>query len=382
MAEAFKHLINPETVRTAGQHLQRVWPAFDRARFEALALDGLDALEFKSRALHLCAAFEATLPEDFDQAADIIEASLKPVTSTSVDPDKELGLLKTDDTGLAGWALWATGEYIARRGLNHPERALQALHAITQRFTAEFAIRPLIVAHPELVFKTLASWTNDPSAHVRRLVSEGSRPRLPWGLRLKSLVLDPSPTLPLLRALQDDPSEYVRRSVANHLNDIGKDHPDVLAQWLGEHLPSADRARQRLLRHASRSLIKSGHAQVMNHWGLGQAFEGTVQWQVSPQAIHVGEAISLSLQLQSGSSQHQSLEIDYLVHHVKANGQTSPKAFKGCRLTLAPGASVTWQKQHSLRPITTRRYHPGTHLVELQINGQVMASAPFELRSA
>lgn len=379
MAEAFKNLINPETVRTAGQHLQRVWPVFDRQRFEALALDGLEALEFKSRAVHLCMALEATLPEDFHEAASVLEASLKPVISTSIDPDKELGLLKTDDTGLAGWALWAMGEYVARRGLPHPERAFEALHAITQRFTAEFAIRPLIVAHPELAFKTLQRWTQDPSAHVRRLVSEGSRPRLPWGLRLQALVRDPSPTLPLLRALQDDPSEYVRRSVANHLNDIGKDHPDVLAQWLGDHLPDADRPRQRLLRHASRSLIKSGHAGVMGHWGLGQAFEGTVQWQVSPKAIQVGQAITLDLQLQSSSVHAQTLEIDYLVHHVKANGKTSPKAFKGCRLTLGPNETATWQKRHSFKPITTRSYHAGTHWVELQINGQVVASQTFDL---
>ncbi len=116
------------------------------------------------------------------------------------------------------------------------------LHAITQRFTAEWAIRPFIVAHPALCFATLERWVDDPSVHVRRLVSEGSRPRLPWGLQLKSLIADPTPTLPLLEALQDDASEYVRRSVANHLNDIAKDHPQLIAQWLERHLPGASPA--------------------------------------------------------------------------------------------------------------------------------------------
>ena len=134
-----------------------------------------------------------------------------------------------------------------------------------------------IVAHPERVYATLQRWTTDPSAHVRRLVSEGSRPRLPWGLQLKSLIADPSPTLPLLRALQDDDSEYVRRSVANHLNDIAKDHPDLVVQWLAEHLPGAPAARRRLLKHASRTLIKQGHPQAMKAWGLGQALRGTLQ---------------------------------------------------------------------------------------------------------
>ena len=136
-----------------------------------------------------------------------------------------------------------------------PERGLAALQAMTQRLTAEFAIRPFIVRHPALVFETLAHWTRDRSAHVRRLCSEGSRPRLPWGLRLNALIDDPSPTLPILAALQDDPSEYVRRSVANHLNDIAKDHPALVAGWLATHLPgaSAERRHSEVERHTHAS---------------------------------------------------------------------------------------------------------------------------------
>ena len=151
-----------------------------------------------------------------------------------------------------------------------PERALAALHALTQRFTAEFAIRPFIVHHPALVFATLQRWTTDPSPHVRRLVSEGSRPRLPWGLRLQALVHDPSPTLPLLAALQDDQSDYVRRSVANHLNDIAKDHPDLVVHWLEQHLPGATPQRRALLRHASRTLDQAGPRRALAAWGLGR----------------------------------------------------------------------------------------------------------------
>lgn len=378
MAEAFKNLINAEVVRQAGQHLRRVWPAFDQRRFERLALDGLDDLEFKARAQHLGLALLATMPDDFYHAADVLEASFKPVIHVE-DPDKELGLLRTDDTGLAGWVLWPVGEFIAQRGLEHPERALQALHALTQRFTAEFAIRPIIVAHPELSLRTLAGWTTDPSAHVRRLVSEGSRPRLPWGLRLKALVLDPTPTLPLLEALQDDASEYVRRSVANHLNDIAKDHPERLADWLECHLPDAPLTRQRLLRHASRTLIKQGHGRTLSLWGLGAALDGSVHWQVSPKRVAIGESVALSLTLASTSASPQILEIDYTVHHARAQGGASAKTFKGWRVSLAPGKTLQLAKSHSMRPVTTRRYHPGEHQIDLRINGQTVAQAGFKL---
>lgn len=383
MAEPFKNLINAQVMREVGHHLRRTWPAFDQRRFERLAITGLDGLEFKARAAHLCAALEATLPQDFHASADILQSSLKAVPPPSPlhDPDKELGQLTSDDTGLAGWALWAFGEYVARRGMGSPARALEALHAITQRFTAEFAIRPFIVEHPQLTLATLSRWLDDPSAHVRRLVSEGSRPRLPWGQRLQALVQDPSPTLPLLHRLQDDPSEYVRRSVANHLNDIAKDHPDLLVTWLNTHLPDATDTRRKLLRHASRSLIKSAHVEVLSAWGLGQAFEGDIKVTVDKRRVAVGEALTIQVTLLARSQAPQALELDYRVHHLKANGETSPKTFKGKRLTLQPGEKLVWQKVHALKPVSTRRYYPGPHALDIQVNGAVHGLTPFLLLS-
>jgi len=381
MAEAFKNLINADVARQMGRHLTRVWPEFDRKRFERLAITGLNELAFKARARHLSTALSHTLPSSFPKAADVLQASLKvvPQPRHTHDPDKELGLLSTDDTGLAGWALWGFGEYVATHGMAHPERALKALHAITQRFTAEFAIRPFIVQHQDLTLATLAKWSDDPSAHVRRLVSEGSRPRLPWGLRLQSLVLDPTPTLPLLLKLQDDPSEYVRRSVANHLNDIAKDHPHLVADWVNTHLPDASEARRKLLRHACRSLIKQGHEPTMTAWGLGAAFEGQVTLKLGAKKVAVGGVLPIQVTLTSTGKAPQSLELDYRVHHLKANGQTSPKTFKGKRIVLAPGESWHWHKLHSFKPVTTRKLYPGPHLIDIHLNGRSVAEAAFVL---
>jgi 3-methyladenine DNA glycosylase AlkC len=292
-----------------------------------------------------------------------------------------MGALANGAQGLAGWVVWPLGEFVARRGLDHPQRALAALHAMTQRFSAEFAIRPFIERHPALVFDTLHRWTRDPSPHVRRLVSEGSRPRLPWGLQLRQLVADPSPTLPLLEALQDDPSEYVRRSVANHLNDIAKDHPGRVADWLEQHLPGAGRERRALLRHASRSLIKRGDPRVLALWGVGAPLRGDAHLALSPATLQLGDTLALSVTLTSRARRPQPLLIDYAVHHVKADGRCSPKVFKGWTLELAAGETRALQKRHAIRPITTRRYFSGTHRVELQVNGRVMAEARFDLQA-
>jgi 3-methyladenine DNA glycosylase AlkC len=373
--EPFKNLLNAQTVRDAGGHLQRVWSAFDRPGFERLALDGLEELELKARARHIAAALAATLPSDFDAAADKLEATLaaptpvaQGVSSPRITPD-----------GLAGWIIWPMTEYVAQHGQHSPQRALQALHAMTQRFSSEWAIRPFIERHPDLSWSTLQAWARDPSAHVRRLVSEGSRPRLPWGLQLKGLIANPSPTLPLLRALQDDPSEYVRRSVANHLNDIAKDHPALVADWVAEHLPGASSERRSLLKHACRSLIKQGDARVLALWGVGQAFKGDVLFHVTPAEIALGEAVTLSVRLNARSQQAQRLVIDYAVHHVKSTGQTAPKVFKGWSLELVPGQQRQLQKSHRVKLITTRRYYAGRHTVGLLINGRVCAEAAFVL---
>jgi 3-methyladenine DNA glycosylase AlkC len=380
MAEPFKNFLGPAVVADMARHLQRAGAAtgarFDARRFKALALDGLEALEMKARAQHLCNALERTLPDAFDAAADVMEAalaSMEPVEEAA--PDNPAP--RAD--GLAGWAVWPLTEYVARHGHADTPRALQALHAMTQRFTGEWAIRPFILREPELVFRTLRTWSTDASPHVRRLVSEGSRPRLPWGMVLKPLVEDPSPTLPLLLTLMDDKSPYVRRSVANHLNDIAKDHPHLVEAWLREHLPSASTERLALLRHASRTLVKRGHSGVLTALGVGERFKGRATLTASPRKLHVGESLALQATLVSTARQAQRLAIDYAVHHVKANGSTSPKVFKGWTFELGPGETRSLAKRHSLRPITTRSYYPGEHRIELIVNGQPVAEAGFKL---
>jgi hypothetical protein len=217
---------------------------------------------------------------------------------------------------------------------------------------------------------------------VRRLVSEGSRPRLPWGMRLHALVADPSPTLPLLLTLQDDPSEDVRRSVANHLNDIAKDHPALLVSWVEQHLPAAGPERRALLRHASRTLVKRGDARMHALWGHGEPLRGTARLAIRPRRVALGEAVTLTLELASRSPRPQTLEIDYAVHHVKANGSTSPKVFKGWRVELPPRGTLTLAKRHSLKPVTTRRYFAGRHRVQVQVNGEPVTEAAFSLAVA
>lgn len=383
MAEPFKNFISPATVQHMAQHLGRTLPGFDAERFQALALHQQAELELKARILRIADALTATLPPDFGAACDAVEAALAPPLPLDAHGEPVTAGSALHPDGLAGWSIWALGEWVARVGVPLDAalwpRALACLHALTQRSTAEFAIRPFLQAHPDRVWPTLMRWSQDPSAHVRRLASEGSRPRLPWGLRLHALVSDPAPSLPLLEALQDDPSRYVRRSVANHLNDIARDHPPVVSGWLECHLPGAPEPRRQLLRHASRGLIKARHAPTLAVWGLGVPLQGQARFSLDTVQAAIGSSIGLRLHLVSQAGQPQALEIDYAVHHARPQGGHSVKVFKGWRCQLQPGAELRLDKRHSLREVTTRRLWPGAHRIELRINGQTVAEAGFEL---
>lgn len=408
MAEPFKNLINHRTAQLAAFHLHKHWPEFSASAFVQQAGTGLEALELKARAMHLADAFQAHLPSRFDQAADLVEAALAAPVPVPFDDKKttvrqEQAQASAEQTagqtasalpayaaaageegeGLAGWVVWSLGEWVARSvaadAANLP-RALQCLHALTQRLSAEFAIRPLIRDFPDQVLPVMQSWCEDPSPHVRRLASEGSRPRLPWGLRLQALVQDPRPTLPILERLQDDPSAYVRRSVANHLNDIAKDHPDVLVNWMQQWLPNAPRARISLLRHASRSLLKAGHAKTLAAWGLDQALQGSLQASLSQTRVPLGNTTNLQLRIQAAASAPaQTLEVDYALSFPGARGSTRRKVFKGWKLQLAPGEFRQLERALPLKPVSSRVMVVGEYFVEIQINGQTQDRLEFQV---
>lgn len=201
MAEPFKTWFNPEMIGALGDALAEVEPDFDRARFVALATHDLDSLELRARSRRITAALTACLPDDFPAAASRLVAALRP---------------DGGEGGVAGWAIMPMADYIAEHGMADFDLSLDALGEMTKRLTAEFAIRPFLAKDPERALRRLTAWARDPDPRLRRLASEGARPRLPWGIRLNDFVRDPAPLIPLLTLMRDDPSEDVRRSVANN----------------------------------------------------------------------------------------------------------------------------------------------------------------------
>lgn len=367
-----KNAIEEPTLRALAADVAAAWAPFDASRFVARAVDGLDALELLGRARHVADVLRGELPDDVPRALGVLGASLGP----------PLELVRGDvlGTGAGGLLHLVHGEFVARHALQHFDAAFAFMRELTRRFTAEFAVRPFVEREPERALAVLSEWAGDADAHVRRLVSEGLRPRLPWGRRLRVFERDPAPVLALLERLRDDPTEYVRRSVANHLNDLGKDRPELLVATARRWLDGAPAERERLVGRALRTLVKAGHADALALVGAGRAPEVAVRAvRFEPRAVERGGRLVIDLVLASTSAREQELLVDYAVHYVKADGSRRPKVFKGRRLTLAAGAEEALRFTRSFADMTTRRHHPGRHAAALLVNGAAYDLGEFDL---
>ena len=363
-----KNSLGKQAAERIAQTLKPILPGFSPSRFVRQATDGIEPLELKERLRHFIDVLSRHLPADFNRAADV----LAQIPGTWVRG-------KSGDS-LQGFAAWPLIDYVPHRGMEYPERALDLLHDLTPLFSAEFAVRPFLKRHFSPTYNRMLDWCRDPDHHVRRLASEGSRPRLPWGERLPQFIADPEPGLVLLELLKDDPSEYVRRSVANHLNDISKDHPKLVVDRCLHWLKDASPERAWIVRHGTRTLVKAGLPEVFPLLGFAEKPQIAVRDFVTDRStLRFGDTLRFAFTVESRSRVEQRLVLDYGIHFMKANGTLNRKVFKLKQVTLRPGESIRVEKAHAVRPITTRRYYPGEHRIELLVNGTSYAEAPFLL---
>ncbi|MDO8909932.1 MAG: DNA alkylation repair protein [Pseudohongiella sp.] len=379
MAEPLKNLYGPEIPRRIADMISAAHPAFAHNKFLEFVMPTYESLELMPRGWHMADGLRHALPDDYEKAVDILLTSLPTakahVAETSATADRE-------GNTLAPFLFMPHTFFVARYGLNHFDTSMRAQYELTQRFTAEFSIRPFLQQHTQATLKKLESWVDDPSEHVRRLISEGTRPRLPWASRLHEFQKDPGPVLSLLEALKDDPSLYVRRSVANNLNDIGKDNPAIMLDTAERWMTQASAERAWIVKHALRVAVKNAEPRALALMGFGnKALIEVSDRRISPEDVREGDAVTLSCTLHSTAKKSQTLLIDFVVHYVKANTSTRPKVFKLTSCNLAAGDSVFLSKKLSLAPMTTRQHYAGEHKVALLINGQEFELGSFKLNA-
>lgn len=329
-----------------------------REKVIACCMSGIGDLELNQRMRHTSAVLNQFLPGDFDEAAAILKNMIP--------------LMPRGYTNLV------FPDYVSQYGISHFRTSMDALEHFTKFGSSEFAIRHFLRNDFERTLEVMQRWAGSSDHHVRRLASEGSRPSLPWSFRLERVIKDPSVTAPILEMLKADRELYVRKSVANHLNDISKFAPDYMLD-LVSGWDSSDARTAWIIRHASRTLIKKGHARSLQ----ALHFEKTPKVKlgrltISSRSISIGDDLDFSFTLQSQKNKSQRLAVDYRIHYVKKNGK-SVKTFKLRELTLGPGETVTIRKKQRFTDFSTRRHLPGVHTLEIQLNGKILGTKSFRL---
>jgi len=373
MEEGFllRDAFNTKNVTALSNNIKKVYPSFKQKEFAQSIIKKLSSLNFGPRSHLIVKQLYTFLPKDFPQAAQILIDSLMPEIVDGVE-------------GLTEWdrfIVWPETEFIAAYGLDDYDISMTALYEMTKRFSSEGAIRPFIQKYPKKTLKLLEKWTKDPNCHVRRLVSEGTRPRLPLCGRLPQFQKDPRPVIQLLEKLKDDPSLYVRRSVANNLNDIAKDNPDIVVRTLTQWKKINNKETQWLITHAARTLLKQGNKQALALLGYTINPKLTITaFEILTPTFKIGESLRFSLAIQSTAKQQQRLMIDYAIHYTKANNKLKDKVFKLAKKTIKPNESFTLKKKHSFKQMTTRKHYPGKHSLEIIINGDSLEIKHFVVK--
>lgn len=356
-----KDLFDRKSVGEIADAVEALLPSFDRSAFmDRVFDDGWSGRELKQRMRHITSVLHGEIPGGYREQLRV--------------------LLAAADHAVEGFAAVVYPDFVQAYGTEDWEVSVPALARFTKLASAEFAIRPFIAADPQRTLARMMEWSADPHPAVRRLATEGCRPRLPWGMRLHDLIADPHPILPILERLHEDPDESVRRSVANNLNDISKDHPDVVVSVLRSWGPEPGTDTYRLARHALRTLLKKGHPGALSVLGFKAGLSVELkQLSLDPPAPRIDGSARLSFSLTSTLPETQPVMVDYAVHYVKADGGTAPKVFRLGSVTMEPGQSVEYSRKLSFRQMTTRTHRTGSHRIDILANGAVAGSMGFEL---
>jgi len=361
---AFKHAFNDTMLHNMADAICRSWPLFNRAAFLAIAPQ-LTNKEMKARVRLIRDALARELPQDYPQALTLLVSVLKENT-------------------LRGFVVWPIAEYIQTYGLDYPQISLEALQTVTVCFTAEWAVRPFIKKYPQQTMAFLLDCAKSDNVDLRRWASEGCRPRVPWGEQLPAFIQNPAATREILEVLKFDPELYVRKSVANHLNDITKATPDYVIQLLNRWKQQAtdDDAKKVdwIVKQALRTLIKAGNPDALSL--VGVKFDAEIEldeFTLVRRKVCLNESLEFTTQIRSTSDRPQNIVLDYIIHFMKANHKTAPKVFKLRSFTLPANGTIRIDKKHIIKKITTRQYYQGVQYIEIQVNGRVLCKEEWYL---
>lgn len=366
MSYLLKDIYSPSFYDIFSNVIEEVYPGFDKEKFVQLIFDkNWKNRELKDRMKHTSFVLNKFFPEDFPKAAELI-ISIKNQLKAKGIKENTIEFMFFPD-------------YIETYGINHLPESAKAIEQVTQFTSCEFAVRPFIIRYGERIMQQMFQWSLHKNEKVRRLASEGSRPRLPWAIALPELKKNPLPVLPILENLKQDSSEYVRRSVANNLNDIAKDNPGVVIQ-IAKKWKGISKETDALIKHGCRTLLKKGHPEILKYYKLSSEADIQISnFKLHSPEVAIGNYLNFSFALHNKEQKKQQVRLEYAVHYLLQNGTHYRKVFKISERLLMPGEKLSIEKRHPFKIITTRKFYTGLHKLSVIVNGQDLKTAKFYL---
>lgn len=357
--EPLKEMFNRAFYERLAKEFSKADKNFNASKFIGDVTTGMEALSLNERMRNTSHVLKKHLPTDYKKILDIF--------------------FKVIPNMHGGYTNLLFPDFVGIYGHEQADLSMEALKFFTQFGSSEFAVREFLKRDFKKSIALMNKWAGDKNAHVRRLASEGSRPRLPWSFKLDAVIKNPSVTSSILEKLKEDPELYVRKSVANHLNDISKDNPDHMLKlvngWDKSHTHTSW-----IIKHASRSLIKKGHAGSLAVFDFEKNVKVKLEKLTLKNAkLKLGDSLEFTFDLVSEKKTPQKLVVDYVIHYRKKSGELSPKVFKLTELNLQAGERVTISKKQVIKDFTTRKHFAGSHVLEIQVNGKIMGEKRFQL---
>jgi len=365
MSYLLKDLYSPAFYNRLTTALTSTLPDFDRQKFlKEIFSDDFISKELKERMKHTSKVLYGFLPANYPETIEIIKKTIEELRKKGISED--------------GLAYMFLPDYLETYGIDYFDESVEALEFVTQFVSCEFAVRPFILKYGDRMIAKMQEWSLHESHKVRRLASEGSRPRLPWAMGIPFLKNDPGSILPILENLKQDSSEYVRRSVANSLNDIAKDHPNIVLDfaksWSGLSIET-----DAIIKHGCRTLLKQGHPEILKHYGLNDEGILLKDFKILTPEVSIGESLAFSFSIKNENPMAQKIRLEYAIYYKKQNGQNTKKVFKISERIYPAGAEVSIVRKQKFVLITTRKFHLGDHQIAIIINGAEKESSSFDL---
>ncbi|OCL83655.1 DNA alkylation repair enzyme [Arcobacter porcinus] len=356
MAKELKKIYSQEFIENLSNSLQKEYKDFKKEDFKkAIFIEIWENLELKQRMRHISTNLNEFLPFSYKEQIEVLKK------------------VKEEFFSLEAMIFQ---DFVEVFGLNDFEISMNALEKFTIKSSSEFAIRQFIIKYEERTLKQMKLWAKSQNEDIRRLASEGCRPRLPWAIALAKYKENPKEVLKIIEILKNDYSKYVQKSVANNLNDISKDNPKLVLEFVKNNL-GVSKELDWICKHGSRTLLKAGNQEILKLFSFKDTKHITISNFYCDEFVKLGDDLEFSFELIT-KDKLGNIRVEYQIDYLKQNNKYGKKVFMISQNDFSINKKE-FSKKQSFKNLSTRKHYLGKHFIKILLNGKELIKKEFQV---